>query len=146
MKFQCSIRFHGLSPIRNISYLLPMCCSFWEKCINSQKNGLGCSTPLMKRGLWSRLFQGLTILGGGRVYASTSVHICLTRGFQNISLWGVALLRGKTTLNRNLRRLCPFCHVCVSLSTDWLWPIRHILWSFTWSLLLSFSPGVKSCM
>ena len=46
MKFQCSIRFHGLSPIRNISYLLPMCCSFWEKCINSQKNGLGCSTPL----------------------------------------------------------------------------------------------------
>ena len=46
MKFQCSIMFHGLSPIRNISYLLPMCCSFWEKCINSQKNGLGCSTPL----------------------------------------------------------------------------------------------------
>ena len=33
-------------PIRNISYLLPMCCSFWEKCINSQKTGLGCSTPL----------------------------------------------------------------------------------------------------
>ena len=23
-----------------------MCCSFWEKCINSQKTGLGCSTPL----------------------------------------------------------------------------------------------------
>ena len=46
MKFQCSIRFHGLSPIRNISYLLPMCHSFWEKCINSQKNGMGCSTPL----------------------------------------------------------------------------------------------------
>ena len=35
-------------PIRNISYLLPMCCSFWEKCINSQKIGLGCSTPLIK--------------------------------------------------------------------------------------------------
>ena len=49
MKFQCSIRFHGLSPIRNISYLLPMCCSFWEKCINSQKNGLGCSTPLKNK-------------------------------------------------------------------------------------------------
>ena len=32
--------------VRNISYLLPMCCSFWEKCINSQKTGLGCSTPL----------------------------------------------------------------------------------------------------
>ena len=46
MKFQCSLRFHGLSPIRNISYLLPMCCSFGEKRINSQKNGLGCSTPL----------------------------------------------------------------------------------------------------
>ena len=24
-----------------------MCCSFWEKCINSQKTGLGCSTPLI---------------------------------------------------------------------------------------------------
>ena len=34
-------------PIRNISYLLPMCCSFWEQCINSQKTGLGCSTPLI---------------------------------------------------------------------------------------------------
>ena len=34
-------------PIRNISYLLPMCCSFWEKCKNSQKTGLGCSTPLI---------------------------------------------------------------------------------------------------
>ena len=35
-------------PIRNISYLLPMCCSFWEKYINSPKTGLGCSTPLSK--------------------------------------------------------------------------------------------------
>ena len=34
-------------PIRNISYLLPMCCSFWKQCINSQKTGLGCSTPLI---------------------------------------------------------------------------------------------------
>ena len=33
-------------PIRNISYLLPMCCSFWEKCKNSPKTSLGCSTPL----------------------------------------------------------------------------------------------------
>ena len=36
-------------PIRNISYLLPMCCSFWEKCKNSLKTGLGCSTPLIHR-------------------------------------------------------------------------------------------------
>ena len=36
-----------IGSIRNISYLLPMCHSFWEKCINSQKNGLGCSTPLI---------------------------------------------------------------------------------------------------
>ena len=34
-------------PLRNISYLLPMCCSFREKCKNSPKTGLGCSTPLM---------------------------------------------------------------------------------------------------
>ena len=33
-------------PIRNISYLLPMCCSFWEKCKNSPKTDLGYSTPL----------------------------------------------------------------------------------------------------
>ena len=40
-------------PIRNISYLLPMCYSFWEKYKNSPKTGLGCSTPLKKqRGNW----------------------------------------------------------------------------------------------
>ena len=33
-------------PIRNISYLLLMRCSFWQKCKNSPKTGLGCSTPL----------------------------------------------------------------------------------------------------
>ena len=34
-------------PIRNISYLSPMYCSFWEKCKNSPKKlGLGCSNPL----------------------------------------------------------------------------------------------------
>ena len=33
-------------PIRNISNLSPMCCNFWEKCINSHKIGQGCSTPL----------------------------------------------------------------------------------------------------
>ena len=32
--------------IRNMSYLLPLCCSFWEKCKNSPKTDLGCSTPL----------------------------------------------------------------------------------------------------
>ena len=36
-------------PVRNISYLLPMCCSFWEKCKNSPKTGLGCSTPLRNK-------------------------------------------------------------------------------------------------
>ena len=40
------IRFPEMLPIRNISYLLPLCCSFWEKCKNSPKTGLGCSTPL----------------------------------------------------------------------------------------------------
>ena len=46
MKFQCSIRFPEILPIRNISYLLPICCSFWENCKNSPKTDLGCSTPL----------------------------------------------------------------------------------------------------
>ena len=36
-------------PIKNISYLLPMCCSFWEKCKNSPKTGMGCSTPLTNK-------------------------------------------------------------------------------------------------
>ena len=35
-------------PLRNIPYLSPMCCNFWEKCTNSHKSGLGCSTPLSK--------------------------------------------------------------------------------------------------
>ena len=38
-------------PIRNKSYLLPMCCSFLEKCKNSPKTGLGCSTPLKLHGI-----------------------------------------------------------------------------------------------
>ena len=36
-------------PIRTISYLLPLCCSFWEKFKNSPKSALGCSTPLMSK-------------------------------------------------------------------------------------------------
>ena len=35
-----------MSPVRNISYLSPLCCKFWEKCINSHKIGHRCSTPL----------------------------------------------------------------------------------------------------
>ena len=41
------IRFVGTLPIRNISYLWPMCYNFWEKCINIHKIGQGCSTPFM---------------------------------------------------------------------------------------------------
>ena len=33
-------------PIKNISYLSPMSCNFWERCINSHIIGQGCSTPL----------------------------------------------------------------------------------------------------
>ena len=43
-------------PIRNTSYLLPMCCSFWEKCINSQKNDQGCSTPLKAKRNENKIF------------------------------------------------------------------------------------------
>ena len=67
MKFQCSIRFPWMSPIRNISYLSPMCCSFWEKCINSQKNGQGCSTPLIWKIVNSGLYtEVLTIFSIGK--------------------------------------------------------------------------------
>ena len=47
-------------PIRNISYLLPICCSFWEKCKNSPKTGLGCSTPL--RALYGITVENATLL------------------------------------------------------------------------------------
>ena len=51
--------------IRNISYLLPMCCSFWEKCLNSHKPGQGCSTPLKKGNSKNKWFRfslgGLTL-------------------------------------------------------------------------------------
>ena len=64
MKFQCSIRFPGMSPIRNISYLLYMCWGFSEKCINSQKTDQGCSTPL---NWWNQNYLGAptTRSGGG---------------------------------------------------------------------------------
>ena len=36
-------------PIRSISYLSPMRCNFWEKCINRHKIGQGCSTLLKSK-------------------------------------------------------------------------------------------------
>ena len=71
----------GMLPIRNISYLLPMCCSFWEKCINSQKSGLGCSTPL--KDVWNNnemlgiiLFCGYhTSLYPAQTFASKSQNV-----------------------------------------------------------------------
>ena len=39
-------------PLRNISYFQPMRYNFWEKCTNSHKSGLGCSTPLRNRSHW----------------------------------------------------------------------------------------------
>ena len=40
------LRVLRMLPTRSISYLSPMCFNFWEKCTNSHKTGLGCSTPL----------------------------------------------------------------------------------------------------
>ena len=42
-------------PIRIISYLSPMCYNFWEKCTNSHKIGLGCSTPLRNYNVYIKL-------------------------------------------------------------------------------------------
>ena len=44
------VRFLRMLPIRNMSYLSPMCCHFWEKYTNSHKVGLGCSTSLKGTG------------------------------------------------------------------------------------------------
>ena len=37
-----------------MSYLSPIRCNFWEKCTNSLKIGLGCSTPLI---IYGQLFS-----------------------------------------------------------------------------------------
>ena len=60
-------------PIRNISYLLPMCWSFWEKCIYSQKTGLGCSTPL------------IDIIEDCNLHVKTSLPVALLRVDKNLS-------------------------------------------------------------
>ena len=39
------IMFLGMLPERNLSYLSPMCCNFWEKYINSHKIGQGAVPP-----------------------------------------------------------------------------------------------------
>ena len=51
-------------PIRNISYLSPICCNFWGKYINSHKIGQGCSTPLtsLSSVKWVGFRLGLQIL------------------------------------------------------------------------------------
>ena len=60
-------------PIRNISYLLPMCCSFGEKCKNSPKTGLGCSTPL-------RALMGMCDYYNGKEYFDIEWHQGKVRG------------------------------------------------------------------
>ena len=35
-------------------YLSPMCCNFWDKCVNSHKIGQGCGTPLNYRDYYVR--------------------------------------------------------------------------------------------
>ena len=43
------ISFSGmLSIIKKHILLVPMCCTFWEICINSRKTGQGCSNPLIR--------------------------------------------------------------------------------------------------
>ena len=38
-----------------ISYFSPICCNYWDKCINSHKIGQGCSTPLKRyKKFWSK--------------------------------------------------------------------------------------------
>ena len=76
MKFQCSIRFPEMLPIRNTSYLLPICCSFWEKCKNSPKAGLGCSTPLNLT-IWRR---PISVCVGNAV----SIRIEMHRSFRGL--------------------------------------------------------------
>ena len=65
-------------PIRNISYLLPMCCSFWEKCKNSPKTGLGCSTPLR------RITEELITSTNYVILSSTYVHLPLSWAYTRL--------------------------------------------------------------
>ena len=91
-------------PIRNISYLSPMCCSFWEKFKNSPKSALGCSTPLKMQ----RYEHFPKCLVTGTVHKSsqhliTSVLVSRCRVFQyGTSIIGMQKIKNS---KKNMRKL-----------------------------------------
>ena len=78
------IRFPGMLPIRNISYLLPMCSNFLRKCINSQQSGQGCCTSLRQikiTPVWFSTPGSITL--EQRIICSNVIH-CSHRAFQTV--------------------------------------------------------------
>ena len=88
-------------PIRNISYLSPTCCSFQEKCINSHKSDLGCSTPL-KQKFWAE-----TSDCSKWTWSNNNINKLVTKSYSgilsivNMGIWCV-YIRPKTFPNVNV--------------------------------------------
>ena len=114
-----------MSPIRNISYLLPMRCSFWEKCINSQKTGLGCSTPLRHSPVWI-LFDKTYFLSSNFVQAWQPFTIIMTTWLP-IEEWRSKSSIFKSSDSSRYYRRPYFCRYCCRYlySSDRI--VRHVL-------------------
>ena len=72
-----------MSPIRNISYLSPMCCNFCEICIKSHKIDQGCSTPLnLKVKIQTSTFFLYKIalhIQASSLFQENKMHYCLKK-------------------------------------------------------------------
>ena len=142
-------------PIRNISYLLPMCCSFWEKCINSQKTGLGCSTPLtLQIQCLTLLYYHLFFLCKRSVYQNFCVWCWENKTKQNTNMvQNSVLLKGvgtqiynmHTFVTRGFQNITLICSQILPLNKllseryptqDWIWSEKVKNDSVSWQQVL----------
>ena len=115
-------------PIRNISYLLPMCCSFWEKCMNSPKTGLGCSTPL-KTSLLHLMTPGDLKISDNSIWSKMDISTLCAKLF----IYGVHFV-DSTTLKVDMPIL-----TCIFFTFNWLTLTSEMHF-------VKFHPEVASCL
>ena len=60
-----------------------MCCSFWEKCKNSPKTSLGCSTPLRLKRAWNSASLAHQLPEG---YSNHFLTECAARGLKPLPI------------------------------------------------------------
>ena len=107
-------------PIRNISYLLPMCCSFWEKCKNSPKTDLGCRTPLFKNRKYKDKIVSAQISKLPQSPANRLLNI--RRKINSGSLLSRLIILISPVLATLFVGTCPFSSACVSSSEEYQRP------------------------